>query len=83
LDNDIALVANSTLETFNRIGSRRGSESQSYVCLFFLTKSSYRGYVIDKFILYGDLINKNPPDVFESGYDLNIIDEWILKNIDK
>jgi hypothetical protein len=78
---DIRLVSSANTNQIIRETNRSGS-SQSYECIFFLTKSSNNEYIIDDYILYGDLINKNPSSVFTNNYRNDVIDEWILQNID-
>jgi hypothetical protein len=83
LNRDIRLVTSTSMrQMFREIGSRSGSSSQSYDCIFFLTKSERNEYILNDYILYGDLINKDPSSVFTNNYNNTVIDEWILKNID-
>jgi len=81
LNKDIRLVSSANTNQIIREINRPGS-SQSYECIFFLKKMSRDEYSIDDYIIYGDLLNKDPSSVYTSDYNNAVIDEWILNNID-
>jgi hypothetical protein len=81
IDKNIRLTDNS-LAIFNEIGHFQGASSQSYLCILFLTKEGTR-YTVDDYILFGDLINKDPGETYTSDFKNDFIDTWILENADK
>jgi hypothetical protein len=80
IDKDIKLTDSRAV--FNEIGHSQGASSQSYLCILFLTQEGNR-YTVADYILFGDLINKDPGSTYASDFRNDFIDTWILDNADK
>ena len=79
--NIIISVSQENRDIFRRI-VRQGYTSDSYFCIFFLTKQSNGSYNIDNFIDYGEIIGKNKNNVFANDIDRIVLERWIDQNQD-
>jgi hypothetical protein len=57
--------------------------TQSYYCIFFLTRNPNGEYSIGDYIFYGDLINEDETRIYAGSLKQNILEEWIIQNYDR
>jgi len=57
--------------------------TQSYFCIFFLTKNSNGEYAIDDYVFYGGLIHEDAAKVYLNTVSQSVLEEWTGENYDR
>jgi hypothetical protein len=61
----------------------KDTNTRSYICIFFLSKSPNGNYTIDDYTFYGDLVNEDETKIYAQSISQNVLEEWILQNYDR
>ena len=62
---------------------RQGYTSDSYYCIFFLSKLTDGTYKIDKYADYGEIVGKDKNSVYANDIDKSALEGWIVQNYNK
>jgi hypothetical protein len=78
----ILSVSSKNRDVFKKI-KRQGYTSDSYYCIFFLSKLKDGKYTVDNFTDYGEIIGKDKNNIYANDISKSVLEEWIVQNHDK